>query len=73
MTNIMIIPTDPRCPEQKTPLITNGMKAECIGEFSWKEEADYYDENGNLIKHIATRVVPWDVCKQIYKKNGPGC
>ena len=64
---IMIIPANPRNPIDKIPLITNEMKARCIGEFSWDEQADYYDENGNVIEHTATRVVPWDLCKQIYK------
>lgn len=49
------------------PLITNQMKAECIGEFSWQEEADYYDEDGNIVEYVATRTVPWDLCKEIYK------
>lgn len=65
---IMIIPADPRYTLEKRPLITNEMKAECIGEFSWEEEAPYYDENGNLIEHVASRTVPWDLCKQIYKR-----
>ena len=48
------------------PCITNEMKAECIGRFLWLEEASYYDEHGNLIEYEAERVVPWDLCKEIY-------
>lgn len=65
---IMIIPADPRYPLEKQPLITNQMKVECIGEFQWEEDSPYYDENGNLIEYTATRIVPWDLCKQIYKQ-----
>lgn len=68
MSEIMIIPADPRYPLEKQPLITNEMKSELIGEFSWEEEANYYDENGNLIEFTATRIVPWSLCKEIYKK-----
>lgn len=65
---IMIIPADPRYPLEKQPLITTEMKIECIGEFSWREEAPYYDEDGELHDYVATHVVPWHVCKEIYKK-----
>ncbi|HBT58897.1 MAG TPA: hypothetical protein DEA92_17470 [Pseudomonas sp.] len=44
------------------------MKAEFIGEFFWDEEAPYYDEDGELHDHVAQRVVPWDLCKRIYKE-----
>ena len=44
------------------------MKSACMGSFMWEEQADYYDECGNLIEYTATRVVPWDLCKQIYKR-----
>lgn len=54
--------------DKQEPMITNTMKTYCIGEYSWQEQADYYDENGNLIDHNATRVVPWDLCKKIYKQ-----
>lgn len=50
------------------PEVTGRMKVECIGEFSWREEAPYYDENGELHDHVATHEVPWDVCKEIYKR-----
>jgi len=48
--------------------VTSEIKAECIGEFSWQEEAPYYDENGEVIEHTATHVVPWDLCKKIYRR-----
>lgn len=54
--------------DKQDPLITNTMKAYCNGEYSWQEQADYYDENGNVVEHIATRTVPWDLCKAIYKQ-----
>jgi DNA-binding XRE family transcriptional regulator len=49
------------------PRITAGMKLDCMGQFSWQEESPYYDESGNVIEHTATRTVPWDLCKDIYK------
>lgn len=69
MTTIktMPIPLDPRSDKQD-PMITNAMKAYCIGEYSWDEVAPHYDEHGNLIEHTATREVPWDLCKKIYKQ-----
>jgi len=52
-----------------TPIVTNEMKAECIGEFTWDEEWPYYDEDGVLHEdHIHTHCVPWSVCKEIYKR-----
>lgn len=50
------------------PVITTEMKIECMGEFSWQEEAPYYDEDGEVHDHVATHVVPWDICKDIYKR-----
>lgn len=50
------------------PDITDCMKVECIGEFSWQEEAPYYDEDGELHDYVATHAVPWDLCKEIYKR-----
>jgi hypothetical protein len=50
------------------PEFTNRMQANCIGEFSWKEEAPYYDENGELHEYEAERIVPWTLCKDIYKR-----
>lgn len=51
-----------------TPMVTTEMKQKFIGEFSWEEEAPYYDENGVLHDHVAQHVVPWDLCKRIYKE-----
>lgn len=53
---------------KREPKITSAMKAKFIGEFSWQEDAPYYDEDGNVVEHTATRVVPWDLCKRIYKE-----
>lgn len=62
--NIGSIPLDAK----GEPKVTNEMKAECIGEFTWSEEWPYYDEDGNLhADHVHTHVVPWSVCKEIYK------
>jgi len=50
-------------------VVTNKMKAEFIGEFSWKEGWPYYDENGKLHENnVVTHTVPWSLCKEIYKK-----
>lgn len=76
MSKVIMIPADTRYftgPQNGQqlygrPAISSEMKAECIGEFSWEEQADYYDENGNVIEHVATRIVPWDLCKEIYKR-----
>lgn len=54
--------------EKQEPAVTNLMKTYCMGEYSWQESADYYDEHGNIVEHVATRVVPWDLCKTIYKQ-----
>ena len=50
------------------PKVTSAMKAMFIGDFFWDEEAPYYDEDGELHDHVAQRVVPWDLCKRIYKE-----
>lgn len=50
------------------PSVTSGMKARFIGEFYWKEDAPYYDEDGEAVEHTAKRVVPWNLCKRIYKE-----
>jgi len=68
MEQKIMIPRDMRYENEVIPKITNNMKAECMGEFSWKEDAPYYDDNGNYIEHEAERVVPWDLCKKIYKR-----
>ncbi|WP_390614233.1 hypothetical protein [Maricurvus nonylphenolicus] len=62
----MAVPVDPRNPA--LPRITNSMKANCIGEFSWEEYAPYYDEFGEHHDCTAERVVPWDLCKRIYQR-----
>lgn len=63
-----IIPLDMRYAEPKAR-IENSMKSQCMGEFSWQEEAPYYDEDGELHEdYVATHVVPWDICKDIYQK-----
>lgn len=76
MSKVIMIPADVRYftgPQKGQqlhgrPKITANMKAECIGEFLWSEQADYYDENGDMVEHVATRTVPWDLCKEIYKR-----
>lgn len=50
------------------PEITNEMKAEFMGEFSWQEYAPYNDEDGDFHDYTATRTVPWSLCKTIYKR-----
>lgn len=80
--NMMLVPTDPRYPGSNRPRILNVMKAECIGEFSFKREttcsACFFDEvdepQGECevcqgqVHYEETIVVPWDTCKDIYKK-----
>ena len=51
----------------REPKMTNEMKATHIGEYSWEEDAPCYDENGDYQEYTATREVPWDLCKQIFK------
>ncbi len=68
MKNFIKIPEDPRYPNSKRTMITNKMKSACCGEFSWKEEDRIYDEDGNVIDRVVERVVPWTLCKEIYKK-----
>ncbi len=64
---VIIIPADLARSTNKQALITDEMKKECISEFSWEEDAPYYDENGNLIEFTAKHIVPWDLCKDIYQ------
>lgn len=59
------IPVDERTGK---PKVTSAMKVECIGEFSWTEEAPFYDENGDLHEDIVLITVPWTICKEIYKR-----
>lgn len=49
--------------------ITNEMKAECIGEFTFQTEEPEFDEDGEYTGECywKTHVVPWDTCKEIYK------
>ena len=63
------VPTDPRFNPlvEVKPKITNQMKADCIGEFSWTEDSPYYNEDGKLFEGEVTHVVPWNLCKEIYK------
>ena len=61
------IPKDERYPDKNIPLITNEMKRECIGEFEWKEEVEFYTEDGDVEYVVITHTVPWDVCREIYK------
>jgi hypothetical protein len=58
--------------------ITNEMKKSCIGEFTFTREnacvSCYLERDKNCeicngeIEYIETITVPWDTCKQIYKK-----
>jgi len=63
----------------KPVIISNRMKAECIGEFSMNIEkscsACYYGEPqpecevcAGEIDYIDTHMIPWDTMKDIYKK-----
>jgi hypothetical protein len=70
----MNIPTDPRYPNDPRPLITNEMKAECIGEFEIplpvmcnECEGTGCDDcdDGERILNVN---VPWTMMKDIYKK-----
>ena len=72
---IMKVPTLSGKPE-----ITNAMKAECIGEFTFDVErvcthcaVAFHDEDHECevcdgeIEYTETVTVPWDTCKEIYK------
>lgn len=50
--------------------ITNGMKAEFIGEFSYQTEEVLLDDDGDITgdTYMRDNVIPWDTCKEIYKK-----
>ena len=48
------------------PRITNQMKADCIGEFSF-EIVDTIDEDSGA-ETFRDVDVPWDTCKEIYKQ-----
>lgn len=70
-----LIPLDDRTGK---PLITNAMKAACIGEFSFEVERTCYSCHeievqeecevcGGEVTYISKVVVPWTTCKEIYK------
>ena len=59
--NIIGIPLN----DNGLPLINERMKAECLGEFTF-EVIDNIDEDG--VETYRDVVVPWTVCKEIYKK-----
>ena len=68
------IPIDQRTDK---PLVTTAMKGACIGDFKFTRQNacakcfELADENcdvcGGKIDYIETIIVPWDVCKEIYK------
>lgn len=77
MKNIIIIPSDPRYPLDKKPLVTNEMKAECIGEFNIPVdlvcecggcEPEGCEVCGGEGTYIYNVQVPWTTVKDIYKK-----
>jgi len=79
MQDVMIVPADPRYPLEKRPLITNEMKADAIGEFSITVEescsACYFhvpqddcEVCQGEVEYTRTVQVPWDTCKEIYKR-----
>jgi len=49
--------------------VTSEMKAICIGEFSFFTEEPEFNEDGEYTGETYSKehVVPWDVCKDIYK------
>lgn len=62
------INTDELAVVPRVPTVSNEMKARFIGEFSWKEETFYYDEDGIEHECEMVRTVPWDLCKRIFKE-----
>lgn len=51
------------------PTVSNEMKSKFIGEFEWQEDASYYDDDERCyVEYRATRTVPWDLCKTIFKQ-----
>lgn len=58
----------PEVGQRPVPTVTSEMKARFIGEFSWTEDDPYYDEDGIEHERESTRVVPWDLCKTIFKQ-----
>lgn len=76
--DLLMVPVDPRYQVEKRPLITNEMKAVCIGEFSFHREAccvacaesKAYPNCvtcGGEIEYLEEITVPWTTCKEIYK------
>lgn len=75
-------PTCARIPiDQRSglPMVTNQMKADCIGEFEFTIEAEctacFYDEPDSDcevcqggIQYERKVTVPWDTCKEIFKR-----
>jgi hypothetical protein len=77
--DILIVPADPRYPLEKRPLITNEMKAECIGEFylqcehtctacHFGEPQDDCEVCAGEVTYHQRHAIPWDICKDIYKR-----
>ena len=79
----MKIPADTRyatdAGQPPRPLITSAMKAECIGEFSFEIEETCpvcYDGEPSKdcevckgqVNYTRPVTVPWDACKEIYKR-----
>ena len=61
------------------PLVTSAMKAECIGEFHFEVEQTCYscyeiekdpecEVCGGEANYMQKVTVPWDTCKEIYKR-----
>ena len=75
MKNVLIVPADPRYPTERKPLVTNEMKAVCIGEYSvpvdmpcecdGADECNLCDATGFYTYHAQ---IPWTTMKDIYKK-----
>lgn len=66
---------NPGCAEiplnyQGLPKISNAMKAQCMGEFTFSIEESEIDQKGEVTGNIVDRevTVPWDLCKRIYQK-----
>lgn len=64
-----LIPLDTRYSEPR-PLITNRMKAACIGEFTIPVDLPELDDDGETTGGCITvaATVPWDTMKAIYKR-----
>lgn len=64
----MVAPDGYKLVDTKNP-ITSEMKAACIGEFSFTTEEPLINEDWEYTgeKYDRENVVPWDLCKKIYK------